>query len=145
MPVVALTLLPIANTIRVVKGELSEEMESKYVLLLRTKGLTKWQALTRHALKNSLIPVLQDVTITFGLILTMGFLIEMTYNVHGIAYLFYQGMIVPSLDYNYFFIDVPLATMTSAFYAGFILIISFISDMSVAFLDPRINIHGKKV
>lgn len=145
LPVVALTLVPLSHTIRMVKGELEEEMESEYVILLKAKGLSRWQSMRIHALRNAMIPVIQDMVFQFGIILSMSFIIEMTYNIHGIAYLFFQSMIVPSIDGNYLNIDTPVATMTTAFYAAFVLIVGLVSDILLPLFDPRINITGKKV
>lgn len=145
MPVTALTIVPLATTIRIMRAEVSEEMDKEYILLLRTKGLTKWQCITRHAIRNCVAPVIQDITFTFGIMLSMSFIIEMTYNINGIAYLFYQAMIVPSIDGNYLFIDTNVAVAVSAVYVAVLLVVGFIVDISLALLDPRVNIKGKKV
>ena len=145
MPVTALTIVPLATTMRIMREELKEEMEKQYILLLRTKGLTRWKCITRHAIKNCIPVVVQDITFTFGIMLSMSFIIEMTYNINGIAYLFYQAMIVPSIDGNYLFIDTPTAVAVSAVYVAMLLVVGFIVDIALALLDPRVNIRGKKV
>lgn len=144
MPVAALTIVPLATTIRFMRAEVYEEMDKEYILLLRTKGLTRWQSMTRHAIRNCITPVIQDIAFTFGIMLTMSFIIEMTYNIHGIAYLFYQSMIVPSIDGNYLSIDTNVAVAVSAFYVAVLLFVAFFSDILLAVMDPRVNIRGKK-
>ena len=57
LPIIALALGPIATIARYLRGELIENISSEYLLLARTKGLTKVQSIVRHAFRNSLIPI----------------------------------------------------------------------------------------
>lgn len=145
IPIMALTIMPMASTIRVVRAELKEEVMNDYILLLKAKGFSDRQILWRHALRSCLIPVAQDIPNHFGMMVTMSFIIEMNYNIQGIGYLFYQSVIVTGIDGTYLQLDPDTITMITFVYAGIILFVSFLGDASLSLLDPRINIKGKKV
>ena len=57
LPITALSFSPIARVARYLRGELIENLSSEYMLLARTKGLTRLQATVRHSMRNSLVPL----------------------------------------------------------------------------------------
>ncbi len=61
MPILALSFSTIAGDMRMIRAELSETLTSEYMLLARTKGLTRAQATMRHAFRNSLVPIIQGI------------------------------------------------------------------------------------
>ena len=65
IPVMSLSFGSICGYTRFVRAELCEVMSSEYLLLARTKGLTKNQAITRHALKNAFVPILPSILAEF--------------------------------------------------------------------------------
>ena len=65
IPVVIITTSGIAGLTRAVRAELTEGLTSEYVMLARTKGLTKKQAIYRHALRNSLLPIIPGLLFFF--------------------------------------------------------------------------------
>ena len=77
-PVIAMSFGEIAGLCRFTRAELTETLTSDYMLLARTKGLTRGQATARHALKNAMVPILPMIIGSFVSILSGSFIIEPT-------------------------------------------------------------------
>ena len=75
LPVLALSLPPIAIFTRVIRGELIDTLTSDFLLLAKAKGLNKRQLMYRHLLKNSLIPLLPEIPTAFLFALTGSFFV----------------------------------------------------------------------
>ena len=110
-------------------------MASDYLLLARTKGLTKQQAILRHALKNAMVPIVPSILAEFIGILGGSMILENLYGIHGIGKLFIQA--IRAKDYNVLFVDMAIFT-TLSLLAGVLL------DISYGFIDPRIRMGAKK-
>lgn len=115
---------------RMVRGELVEAMASDYLLLARTKGLSKTQTVTRHALRNAMVPVLPIILSSIIGVLSGSAILESIYSIPGIGGLFIQA--INSKDYNVLMFDMAVFT-TIGLLSGIIL------DLSYGFLDPRIR------
>ena len=134
LPVFSLSLGSICGYCRFVRAELCEVMESDYLLLARTKGLTRRQAILRHAMKNAMVPIFPSVLAEFIGILGGSMILENLYGITGIGSLFVKSM--TAKDYNILFVDLAIFT-TMGLLAGVIL------DLSYGFIDPRIRMGAK--
>ena len=145
IPIVALSGMSIATIARFVRGELIESLQSDYVLLAKTKGLTKTQATVKHALRNSIAPVLPEIPSTFFVVITGSFFVEVVYNVPGLATWFVKSMI-PGYGATQppFVIDTPVVVIITIFYALLYQIAIFIIDIMYVIIDPRIKMGSKK-
>lgn len=130
MPTLALSFGSIAYYARFTRAELVESLTSDYMLLARTKGLSKGQATVRHALKNAMVPILPTIIATFLSVLTGSIVIEKIFAVAGVGSLSIDA--IRFRDYDVF-------VMTSMFYSVFGLTLSILVDLSYGFLDPRIR------
>ena len=144
IPLLALSGQPIATLTRSVRAELIESFDSDYYLLAKTKGLKTNQRLYRHALRNSMVPVLPQIPSIFAVVLLNSFFVEVVYNVPGVAKLFLDSMYQPMMDTGYFDIQPHVVTVIACFYAIIHLSITLAMDISLAFVDPRIQIIGKR-
>ncbi|MFW5794236.1 MAG: ABC transporter permease [Bacillota bacterium] len=144
IPVIALSVGPMGRIAQLVRGELIESIQSQQYLLLRSKGLTKKQALIRHGIKDSLVVLLPEIIPMFVFVINMSFVIEYTYNINGIAQLFVKSVISFGNDYNAVVINTPIAVTIGTLLYTIILVFALISDMTLALLDPRIKIRSKK-
>ncbi len=144
IPLLALSGQPIATLTRAVRAELLENFDSEYYLLAKTKGLKTNQRLYRHALRNSMVPILPQIPAIFAVVLLNSFFVEVVYNVPGVAKLFLDSMYQPMMDTGYFDIQPHVVTVIACFYAIIHLSITLIMDVSLAFVDPRIQIIGKQ-
>lgn len=136
LPVVCLSLGSICGYCRFVRAELCEVMESDYLLLARTKGLTRGQAIVRHALRNAMVPIFPSILAEFLGILGGSMILERLYGIPGIGDLFVRSMNSASPDYNVLFVDMAIFT-TLGLLAGVLL------DMSYGFIDPRIRMGAR--
>lgn len=135
IPVTALSIGSIAGFARFVRAELCEVMSSDYLLLARTKGLTRRQAIIHHALRNSMVPVVPMIIATFFSILGGSMILENLYNIRGIGNLYMAAY--NAKDWNLLMAD-------TAFYTIIGLSASVLVDLSYGFIDPRIRMGAKK-
>jgi oligopeptide transport system permease protein len=135
IPVIALSLGSIAGYCRFVRAELCEVMSSEYLLLARTKGLTKRQAILRHALRNAMVPIVPAILAEFLSIMGGSMILENLYGIPGIGTLFVEAL--NGKDYSVLFVDMAIFT-TFGLLAGVLL------DISYGFIDPRIRMGAKK-
>ena len=135
IPVFVLSFGSICGYCRYVRAELCEVMESEYLLLARTKGLTKRQAIIRHALKNAMVPIFPAILGEIIGLLGGSMILENLYGIQGIGRLFVTAL--SAEDYNVLFVDMALFT-TIGLVAGVFL------DLSYGFIDPRIRMGAKK-
>ena len=130
MPILALSFGEIAGLCRFTRAELTETLTSDYMLLARTKGLTRRQATTRHALKNAMVPILPMIISSFIGILGGSFIIEQIFAIPGVGNLYIQA--VNLLDFDVFMLD-------TIFYTFVGLLAGIVVDISYGFIDPRIR------
>ncbi len=133
-PVLALSFGTIAGLARFTRAELTETLTSDYMLLARTKGLTNGQAISRHALKNAMVPILPMILSMFVGILSGSLVIEKIFSIPGIGGLYINSIF--QRDYDVFMID-------SIFYTFVNLLAGIVVDISYGFIDPRIRMGEK--
>ncbi|MCI9071627.1 MAG: ABC transporter permease [Lachnospiraceae bacterium] len=133
-PILALSFGEIAGLCRFTRAELTETLTSDYMLLARTKGLTRGQATTRHALKNAMVPILPMVISSFISILGGSFIIEKIFGIPGVGQLFLMS--ISQRDFDVFMAD-------SMFYIFIGLLGGILVDISYGFIDPRIRMGEK--
>ncbi|MDY0214891.1 MAG: ABC transporter permease [Bacilli bacterium] len=134
LPVLALSFGEIAGLTRFTRAELTETLTSDYMLLARTKGLTRGQATTRHALKNAMVPIFPMLIASFIGILGGSMIIEQIFSIPGVGSLYLMS--INQLDYDIFM-------LMTIFYTLIGLLAGIVVDISYGFIDPRIKM-GKK-
>ena len=133
--VLALSFGVIAGFTRTTRAELTEVLTSEFMLLARTKGLTKTQATIRHAMKNCMVVVLPSIFGEFIGILSGSLIIERIFSVPGVGQLYLNS--INSRDY-------PMFMLLTVFYTVIGLVASIVVDVSYGFIDPRIRVGSKK-
>ncbi len=134
-PVLSLSFGVIAGFTRVTRAELTEVLTSEFMLLARTKGLTKAQATIRHAMKNCMVVVLPAIFGEFIGIMSGSLIIEGIFSVPGVGQLYLES--ISLLDY-------PMFTMLTVFYTSVGLLAGIVVDISYGFIDPRIRMGSRK-
>ena len=124
----------IAGLARYTRAELSEVLTSDFMLLARTKGLTRGQATVRHALRNSMVPIFPMILGEFIGILGGSFVIEKIFGVPGVGQLMINS--ITGRDYNVFM-------LLTAFYTLISLLTGLVIDLSYGFIDPRIRMGAR--
>ena len=133
--IMSLSFGSIAGFTRYTRAELSEVLTGDYMLLARTKGLTKAQAISRHALRNAMVVILPMIIGEFIGILGGSMIIENIFGIPGIGNLYVNSINVR--DYNFFM-------ALNIFYTLIGLVSGIVIDISYGFIDPRIRMGSKK-
>ncbi len=133
-PVLALCLGSIAGYARYTRAELSEVLTNEFMLLARTKGLTRGQATVRHAMRNSMVVIFPSILSEFISVLSGSLVIESMFSVPGVGRLYLDS--INSRDYDFFM-------LLSGFYTLVGLLAGIVIDISYGFIDPRIRMGAK--
>ena len=134
LPVLALSFGEIAGLCRFTRAELTETLTQDYMLLARTKGLTRAQATTRHALKNAMVPILPSIIGSFIGIMGGSMIIEQIFSIPGVGQVYIQA--IQQRDFDVFMVD-------TIFYTLIGLTAGIVVDISYGFIDPRIRMGEK--
>lgn len=132
--VICLSFGSIAGYARFTRAELTEVLTSEYMLLARTKGLTKVQATVHHALRNAMVPIFPSIVGEFISVLSGSLIIEKIFSIPGVGGLYLSA--INSQDYDFFM-------LLSGFYILIGLVASIVIDLSYGIIDPRIRMGAK--
>jgi len=135
LPVVCLTYADLAYLSRYQKGSLLEVLSEDFVRTARAKGLTESRVIFKHALRNSLIPIITIVASILPAMIGGSVIIESIFSIPGIGQLGFESIL--SRDYP---VIMAIATIT----AFLTLLGILISDITYVFVDPRISFEGRK-
>ena len=133
--VMSLSFGVIAGFTRTTRAELTEVLTSEFMLLARTKGLSKRQATVRHALKNCMVVVVPAIFGEFISIMSGALIIERIFSVPGVG-----GLSLNAINGR----DYPIFILVSVFYTTIGLLAGIVVDISYGFIDPRIRMGSKK-
>ncbi len=137
LPVLGLSFGAIASLTRTSRAELTEVLTSEFLLLARTKGLSQTQAVLRHALRNSMVPLVPGIIGSFVGLLSGSVIIELIYAIPGTGRIFIRAMTQNQYDFN-------LILAITAFYTVVGLFAILLVDLSYGFVDPRIRMGARK-
>ncbi len=132
--VFSLSFGSIAGYARYTRAELTEVLTSEFMLLARTKGLTKSQATVRHALRNAMVPIFPSIIGEFISVLSGSLVIEKIFSVPGVG-----GLYLASINHQ----DYDVFMMLSAFYMLVGLAAGLVIDLSYGIIDPRIRMGAR--
>jgi peptide/nickel transport system permease protein len=130
LPIATLTLVTCALFSRYMRSSAIESLAQDYIRTARAKGLGQFAILSRHLLRNSLIPVVTLVGISLPGILTFGLIVEELFNFPGVGLAYFNAAV--NGDYPVVFgvtVLVALATVAGNLFA----------DIAYAILDPRVR------
>ncbi|MDL2291983.1 ABC transporter permease [Acholeplasma sp. OttesenSCG-928-E16] len=135
LPTVVLALGSIAGWTRGIRAELTEVLTQDFMLLGRTKGLSKTQATIRHGLRNAMVPFAPSIVGGFIGLLSGSMIIEGTFRINGIGGVYLQAF--QDRDYS-------LLMLIMMFYTVIGLAAALIGDLSYGIIDPRIRMGSGK-
>ena len=130
LPAVSLALPQASILTRVMRSALIETLGQDFIRTARAKGLTRRQALWRHALSNALIPVLTIIGLQFSFLLAGAIIIENVFFLPGLGRLIFQAISARDL------IVVESVVMLLVFA---VILVNFLVDLSYAAVDPRLR------
>lgn len=135
MPAMALATIPLAMTARITRSSMLEVLESDYVRTARAKGVGRWRILTRHALRNALVPIVTLVGLEFGYLLGGAVLTETVFDWPGMGTYILHSV----RDTEYDSIGGAVLVLATTF-----VLVNLVVDILYAFIDPRIRYGPEK-
>ncbi len=134
LPALSLAALPTAMIARLTRSSMVEVLQQDYILTAKSKGLNSFQMITRHALRNALLPVVTYLGPLTANVLTGSFVVEKIFGIPGLGQWFVMS--VANRDYT-------LIMSLTIFYSAFLMVCVFIVDVVYSLLDPRIKTIAK--
>lgn len=133
LPAVALALPQAAILARVMRSSLLDMLGEDFIRTARAKGLSRRQALWRHAVRNALIPVLTIISLQFSFLLAGGIVIEQIFYLPGLGRLIFQAISAR---------DLIVVESVVMLLVGLVIIVNFAVDLAYALVDPRLRIRA---
>ena len=130
LPAIALALPQAAILARVLRSALIETLGQDYIRSARAKGLSRGQALRRHALRNALIPVLTILGMQFSFLLAGAIIIENVFYLPGLGRLIFQAISQRDLVV----VQSAVLVLVAA-----VILVTFLVDLAYAAVDPRLR------
>lgn len=135
LPVLVMSIGTVATYSRYVKTSMLDTLDQDYVQTARAKGLSEFQVVTRHVLRNSLMPAVTIFVSSVVGVFTGAFITERMFSIPGIGYYFIDS--INSRDYT-------MTLGTTVFYAVLFIVMQMVLDIIYTLIDPRIRISGDK-
>lgn len=132
LPVAGLAVSPISYITRLMRSSMLEVMRQDYIVTARSKGVTEFFIIVKHALRNAIIPVVTYLGPLVAGLLTGSFVIERLFTIPGIGRYFVSS--IGDRDYS------VILGMT-VFFGAFIIIANLIVDILYAIIDPRVRLN----
>ncbi|MBF2048277.1 MAG: ABC transporter permease [Leptolyngbya sp. IPPAS B-1204] len=130
LPALTVGTIPLAIIARITRSAMLEVLSQDYIRTARAKGLLERWVISKHALKNALLPVVTIIGLQFGTLLGGAILTETIFSWPGIGSWIYEGILAR---------DYPVVQGGVVFVALVFVLINLLVDISYAFLDPRIQ------
>lgn len=131
LPVIALSLYPMAYITRLTKTSMLDALGQDYVRTANAKGVAGWKVIFKHALRNAVIPVITYVGPMTAYILTGSMVVENIFTIGGLGAKFVSG--ITNRDYT-------LIMGTTIFLATLMVTMNLITDIVYKIVDPRIKL-----
>ena len=130
LPAVSLASIPLAFIARLTRANMVEVLEQDYILTAKSKGLSTFQVVRKHVLKNSIMPVITYLGPLSATVLTGSFVIEKIFGIPGLGSWFVMS--ITNRDYT-------VIMGVTIFYSALLLCAVFGIDLLCSYLDPRIR------
>ncbi len=131
LPTIALSMFTIATVSRFLRSEMLDVLSSEYILLARAKGIKETKIITKHSMRNALIPVITVLGPLVVSLMTGSLVVEKIFAVPGLGSLFVKAIQVN--DYN-------LVIAIAFIYSLLFIIVMLIIDILYGVIDPRIRL-----
>jgi oligopeptide transport system permease protein len=130
VPGLVLASVSLAYVTRLTRTSIAENKRSDYVRTAVAKGLPRHRVITKHLLRNSLIPVVTFIGTDIGALMGGAIVTERIFNIHGVGYQLYQGIVRQNTQTVVGFVTVLVLVF---------LVANLLVDLLYAVLDPRIR------
>ncbi|MEX2297657.1 MAG: ABC transporter permease [Dongiaceae bacterium] len=133
LPAATLALHHVAMLMRLVRSELLDTLQAPFIRVCRARGLSPASVVGRHAMRNTLIPIVTVTGVEFGQLLAFSVVTETIFQWPGLGKLLIESI----------FVDRPLVVAYLMLTGAVFLAINFAVDMVYALIDPRIRLSAK--
>jgi oligopeptide transport system permease protein len=130
LPVIALAAYPMAYTTRLAKTSMLDALDQDYIRTARAKGVARWKVIFKHALRNSLIPIITYAGPEIAYIITGSMVVETVFTIGGLGSKFISA--ITNRDYT-------MIMATTIFLATLMVFANLICDLLYKVADPRIQ------
>jgi peptide/nickel transport system permease protein len=131
MPAMTLALRPIAYFTRLTRAAMIEVLNMDYIRAARARGLTEFQTIWRHALRNALIPVVTLIALWLAGLLGGSVIVEVIFAIPGIGRVLYDAVIAS---------DLPLIQAGLVLVVGLAVVINTLTDLAYLVINPAIRL-----
>ena len=131
MPTIALGYYAAPAFMRLIRAGMVEVLEADYIRTARAKGLPVRTVIFKHALRNAVVPVVALTAVQLGFLLGGSVVIETIFALDGLGYLAYQSIT---------FKDYPVMQLIVLLLSVIYVVLTLLSDIANAWLDPRIRV-----
>jgi ABC-type dipeptide/oligopeptide/nickel transport system permease component len=131
LPVITLALAPLAFLVRLLRANLLDISRENFLVVVRSKGLGRWPAFTRHALPNAFLPTLTASGLLLAQLLTGSVLVEKVFNWPGVG-----ALVVDSILRQDFAVVQTFILLSACFYVA----INLVIDVLYGVIDPRVRV-----
>jgi peptide/nickel transport system permease protein len=133
MPAFALGWYFAGSMLRLTRSSMLEVLGSEYVKLARFKGTPEWVVITKHALRNAMIPILTLAGLQLVLMINVAVIVEVIFSWPGVGRLLMEGLLSR---------DFPVVQGVVLMAGAMIVVVNLMIDILYAYIDPRIRLAG---
>jgi peptide/nickel transport system permease protein len=130
LPTFTLTILYLGEYMLIMRSSILEVLSEDYILTAKAKGMSNWQVLWRHALKNAMLPIVTMIAINLGFTVSGAIYIETVFSYDGLGKLFQTALVKQ---------DYPLLQGAFLLLAVSVIIANMLADILYTYLDPRVK------
>lgn len=130
LPAISLALPQAAILTRVTRSAVLDVSGEDFIRTAQAKGLTESRILWRHAVRNALVPIVTIIGLQFSFLIAGAVLVENVFSLPGIGRLAFQALSQR---------DLVVIRTVAMFFAGLVIVVNFLVDLSYLWLDPRLR------
>jgi peptide/nickel transport system permease protein len=130
LPTLTLTILYLGEYMLIMRSSILEVLSEDYILTAKAKGMSHWQVLRKHALKNAMLPIVTLIALNLGFTVSGAIYIETVFSYDGLGKMFQIALVKQ---------DYPLLQGAFLLLAISVIIANMLADILYTYLDPRVK------
>lgn len=130
LPTLTMTILYLGEYMLIMRSSILEVLSEDYILTAKAKGMSHWQVLWRHGLKNAMLPIVTMIALNLGFTVSGAIYIETVFSYDGLGKLFHTALIRQ---------DYPLLQGAFLLLAVSVIVANMLADILYTTLDPRVK------
>jgi peptide/nickel transport system permease protein len=130
LPTLTYTIIYLGEYMLIIRSSILEVLSEDYILTAKAKGLSHWQVLRKHALKNAMLPIVTIIALNLGFTVSGAIYIETVFSYDGLGKLFQTALTKQ---------DYPLLQGAFLLLAVSVILANFLAEILYSYLDPRVK------